>query len=226
MSIMNFKDIIKQSILENFTSNITPEKVIIVLLASLIFGVYIFFVYRATINNEFYSKDFNRVLTLMTVVTAGVVLAISANIVISLGMVGALSIVRFRTAVKSPMDLLFLFWAISVGIITGAGLYLLACVLCLIVTIAIYVLSLLSSPTSLGLLVVRCNNLEVCETADKLIREYTKFARIKNRTVSKNSVEIIYEIKTKNETALETALSNIAEINEFAFMNFDRETRI
>ena len=106
---MSFKDMIKNSVLESFSSDITPQRIIIVLLAALVLGLYVFVIYRMAVNNEFYSKDFNRTLVLMAVVTAGIVLAIQSNLVISLGMVGALSIVRFRTAIKSSIDLFFLF---------------------------------------------------------------------------------------------------------------------
>ena len=97
---MSTKDLIKQSIIENFTTDISKMTILIIMLVAIIMGIYIFIVYRLAVNNEFYSKDFNRTVALIVVVTAAVVLAIQSNLVISLGMVGALSIVRFRTAVK------------------------------------------------------------------------------------------------------------------------------
>ena len=151
---MSFKDMIKNSVLESFSSDITPQRIIIVLLVALVLGLYVFVIYRMAVNNEFYSKDFNRTLVLMAVVTAGIVLAIQSNLVISLGMVGALSIVRFRTAIKSSIDLFFLFWAISIGIICGAGLYLLALMLSIIVTVGLFVTNIMASPIGLGLLVM------------------------------------------------------------------------
>ena len=223
---MNFKDIIKQSILDNFTGDISFANIVLVLGAATVFGFYIFFIYRAAINHEFYSKDFNRTLALMSVVTAAIVLAIQSNLVISLGMVGALSIVRFRTAVKSPMDLLFLFWSISIGIICGAGLYLLACGVCVVVTAILFLLDRIQNPTALGLLVINCKDLEVCGVVEASIKPLTTFCRLKNKTVTPHSVEVIYEIKTEDQQALECALSQTDGIVQFAFMNFDRETRI
>ena len=223
---MNFKDIIKQSILDNFAGDITFETIIIVLGAATAFGIYIFFIYRAAINNEFYSRDFNRTLALMSVVTAAIVLAIQSNLVISLGMVGALSIVRFRTAVKSPIDLLFLFWSISMGIICGAGLYLLACVTSVAITAVVFNLNRVGAPVALGLLVVNCKDLNVCDQTTEDVKQYTTYSRIKNKTITKDSVEIIYEIKTIKEADLERHLRQVEGINQFAFMNFDRETRI
>lgn len=226
MDIMNFKDIIKQSILDNFTGDITPEKIAVVLLAAFTFGVYIFFVYRVAVSNEFYSKDFNKTLTLMAVTTAAIVLSIQANLIISLGMVGALSIVRFRTAVKSTLDLFFLYWAISVGIICGAGLYLLAGVASVIITIIIFALEYIQSPVALSILVIQATDLNATKEADTAIKEIAKFSRIKNKTISKNNVECIWEIKIKEVDSLEKKLSEIDGINSFSFMSFDRETRI
>lgn len=226
MNIMNFKDIIKQSILDNFTGDITPEKIAVVLLAAFTFGVYIFFVYRVAVSNEFYSKDFNKTLTLMAVTTAAIVLSIQANLIISLGMVGALSIVRFRTAVKSTLDLFFLYWAISVGIICGAGLYLLAGVASVIITIIIFALEYIQSPVALSVLVIQATDLNAAKEADTAIKEIAKFSRIKNKTISKNNVECIWEIKIKEVDSLEKKLSKIDGINSFSFMSFDRETRI
>ena len=226
MNIMNFKDIIKQSILDNFTGDITPEKIAVVLLAAFTFGVYIFFVYRVAVSNEFYSKDFNKTLTLMAVTTAAIVLSIQANLIISLGMVGALSIVRFRTAVKSTLDLFFLYWAISVGIICGAGLYLLAGVASVIITIIIFALEYIQSPVALSILVIQATDLNATKEADTAIKEIAKFSRIKNKTISKNNVECIWEIKIKEVDSLEKKLSEIDGINSFSFMSFDRETRI
>ena len=162
---MSFKDMIKNSVLESFSSDITPQRIIIVLLAALVLGLYVFVIYRMAVNNEFYSKDFNRTLVLMAVVTAGIVLAIQSNLVISLGMVGALSIVRFRTAIKSSIDLFFLFWAISIGIICGAGLYLLALMLSIIVTVGLFVTNIMASPIGLGLLVMNCATVEDADAA-------------------------------------------------------------
>ncbi|MCR5107748.1 MAG: DUF4956 domain-containing protein, partial [Lachnospiraceae bacterium] len=136
---MSFKDMIKGSVMNNYFSDITVTRIALVLIASLLLGLYVFIVYRMAVNNEFYSKDFNRTLVLMAVVTAAIVLAVQSNLVISLGMVGALSIVRYRTAIKSPLDLFFLFWAISIGIICGAGLYILAIALCVIVTAGLFI---------------------------------------------------------------------------------------
>lgn len=223
---MSFKDMIKSSVLENMMTDITLGRIALVLAVALVLGIYVFMVYRMVINNEFYSKDFNRTLVLMALVTAGIVLAVQSNLVISLGMVGALSIVRYRTAIKSSMDLFFLFWSISIGIICGAGLYLLAAALCVIVTLALFITGKMVSPVALGLLIVNCDSIDTADAIVDEIKPLTKFLRMKNKTVSAGNVELILEYKTGDDKALEQALAGNGKINRFAFMNYDRETRI
>ncbi|MBQ8667160.1 MAG: DUF4956 domain-containing protein, partial [Lachnospiraceae bacterium] len=213
-------------VLESFSSDITPQRIIIVLLVALVLGLYVFVIYRLAVNNEFYYKDFNRTLVLMAVVTAGIVLAIQSNLVISLGMVGALSIVRFRTAIKSSIDLFFLFWAISIGIICGAGLYLLALMLSIIVTVGLFVTNIMASPIGLGLLVMNCATIEDADSAVEALRPAVKFLRLKNKMISAGNVEVVLEYKTADESGLEKILSQNEKVNRFSIMNYDRETRI
>ena len=223
---MSVKDVIKASVMDSFSSDITLQRIVIVLVLAMLLGFYVFAVYRLAVNNEFYSKDFNRTLVLMAVVTAGIVLAVQSNLVISLGMVGALSIVRYRTAVKSSIDLFFLFWAISIGIICGAGLYLLAAALCVAVTLGLFITGKMTSPVKLGLLIINCDSIETAESAVESIRPLTKFLRMKNKTVAAGNVELILEYKSKDDKPIEQALAGNDRISRFAFMNYDRETRI
>lgn len=223
---MNFKDIIKSSVLESFSSDISVRRICLVMGITLILGIYIFMVYRVAVKNEFYSKDFNRSLVLMALVTSGIVLAMQSNLVISLGMVGALSIVRYRTAVKSPLDLFFLFWSISLGIICGANLFVLAFILCIVITGALFLLEKLEAPVRLGLLVIRCDDLNAAGEALKTVEEYSAYSRIKNKSVNKSSVEIVLEFKSKRENELEEALSKAEAVRSFSFLSYDREYRI
>lgn len=137
---MSFKDIFKKSFIQGFTRyDATPENIIVVFFISVIFAVYIFAAYRLLTRKTFYSKSFNIALPALVLITAAVILTIQSSVVISLGMVGALSIVRFRTAIKDPMDLVFLFWAISTGIICGAGLAQISCVLAFVLTLSLFI---------------------------------------------------------------------------------------
>ena len=196
------------------------------MLAAIIMGIYIFIVYRLAVNNEFYSKDFNRTVALIVVVTAAVVLAIQSNLVISLGMVGALSIVRFRTAVKNPLDLLFLFWSISTGIICGAGLFLIAILLCAIMTVGLFLLEKIESPLRLGLIVVNIQNIDDMYMVKETIEKFTSFSREKSKTIGKNHIELIMEYKTKQEQELVKTLSEMNIISSFSLINYDRESRV
>lgn len=223
---MSTKDLIKQSIIENFTTDISRMTILIVMLAAVIMGIYIFIVYRLAVNNEFYSKDFNRTVALIVVVTAAVVLAIQSNLVISLGMVGALSIIRFRTAVKNPLDLLFLFWSISTGIICGAGLFLIAVVLCVVMTVGLFLLGKIESPVRLGLIVVNVQNIDDMYMVKGTIEKFTSFSREKSKTIGKNHIELIMEYKTKQEQELVKTLSEMNFISSFSLINYDRENRI
>ena len=138
---MSFRDVIKKSVLEGFVqSDIGTVAVLVTLGITTLLALYIYYIYRLSSRSAFYSRDFNKTLALMPVVTAAIVLAMQSSIVISLGMVGALSIVRFRNAVKDPMDLLFLFWSISVGIVCGARLYEIAIIASAVVTALLFLL--------------------------------------------------------------------------------------
>ena len=223
---MSFKDMIKTSVLNNMTSDISLKRMAVVLAISMILGLYVFIIYRIAVNNEFYSKDFNRSLVLMSVVTAAIVLALQSNLVISLGMVGALSIVRYRTAIKNPIDLLFLFWAISIGIICGAGLYILAALLCIVVTIGLFITEKMARPVALGLIVINCDSIDDANIITDLVKPYTSFLRIKNKISYPGNVELVMEYKTKDDAALEKALDSANEVKGFSVMNYDRETRI
>jgi uncharacterized membrane protein YhiD involved in acid resistance len=222
---MNIKDMIKTSVMENYLSDISVSKIVIVLTVTVVLAIYIFLVYRVAVKNEFYSKDYNRTLVLMAIVTAGIVLAVQSNLVISLGMVGALSIVRYRTAIKNAIDLFFLFWSISVGIICGAGLYLLAVAVCVAVTLVLLITDKLESPVKLGLLVVKCSNLSSADKAMEIVKKMSDFSRIKNKTVTDNGCEIIFEFKSKKEKELEYALMESEYVECFSYINYDRENR-
>lgn len=160
---MSFKDIFRKSFLQGFTRyDATPENIMIVFAISAFFALYIFFAYRLLTRKTFYSKSFNISLPALVFITAAIILTIQSSVVISLGMVGALSIVRFRTAIKDPMDLVFLFWAISTGIICGAGLAQISCMLAFVLTITLVVLEKIPIAKSPKILMIS-GNLEIEE---------------------------------------------------------------
>ena len=146
-------------------------------------------------------------MALMSIVTAAIIMSMQANVVVSLGMVGALSIVRFRTAIKEPKDLLFLFWAIANGIIIGAVIYSIAFVLAIILTLALLLFEKLPGNKIPYLLVVTLKNLDAEEHIIKLLEENKIKYRVKSKNVSSNSVDVIYELSNKK---IETLIKDIS----------------
>ena len=173
---MSFSDIFKKSFLEGYsTIELGTKGIIVALCFSLVLGLYIFFCYRLLTRRTFYSKNFNISLVCMSLITTAIILTIQSSVVVSLGMVGALSIVRFRTAIKEPMDLVFLYWAISVGIICGAGLSEIAIILSLVVTVAVFALGRIPLGQAPMILVVNAqNDKETNKAIRQIVRKYSR----------------------------------------------------
>jgi len=198
-----FSDIFKRSFLEGFSGTpLTTESILVVLGITTILAFYIFGVYRYVTRKTFYSKNFNISLVAMSLITAAVILTIQSNIIISLGMVGALSIVRFRTAIKDPMDLVFLFWSLVVGIICGAGMAQIAVLLSAIVTICILILQLLPVSKAPLILVVNATNPQLFAEIEQCLKQYTAHYQIKSRSITATTLDLVVEIRTKEEQKL------------------------
>ena len=209
---MGINNIIKNSFLNNFSDTISLSTVITTGEMSLLFAFVVYIVYLLTCDKTIYSKKFNVAMSLMTVITSALVMAMQANIVISLGMVGALSIVRFRTAIKEPKDLLFLFWSISNGIIIGAGLYSIVCVLAVVISIALIVFELIPARRKSMLLVVNLMTIESEPAIEKELKRHNVKFRVKSRNVFRDKADIMYEISTKKDGKLVAELSKLNEI--------------
>ena len=220
---MSFSDVFKKNFLENFTGAVSIQMVIVTLLVALLFSLVVFYVYKFTSKNTIYSKNFNVTMSLISIVTAGVVLSMQANIVVSLGMVGALSIVRFRTAVKEPRDLLFLFWSISNGIIIGAGVYSLVFIMAIILTLGLLVFDLLPANRIPYLLVVNMNNNDGFDKiVDTLIVNSAKY-KVKSRNFCKSNTDVVFELSCKDTDLLVEDLKKIKEITSFNLLSQDGE---
>ena len=195
---MTFSDVFKSS----FLSNINSFSMLDVLLAlglSFVLGLFIFLIYKKTYQGVMYSDSFGVSLIAMSMITSLVIIAVTSNVVLSLGMVGALSIVRFRTAIKEPMDIAFLFWAIAVGIVLGAGLLPLAIIGSVIIGIIIVIFSTRKIGDTPYILVVNCENEETENTANTLIKEEAKKSVLKSKAVNKLGVELTYEVRIKDD---------------------------
>lgn len=193
---MSVKDMIKKSVLESGVfDQYNISSILVALVAALALGILIFLVYRRFYTGVIYSRTFAVTLVGMTVLTCMVTLAISTNVVISLGMVGALSIVRFRTAVKDPMDLLYLFWAITTGIKSGAGMYVLALIAA---AIMILMIILFYSRQQRGKIYIAVIHYSGDEAGDEVIRCFGKRKYfIKSKTMRKEKTEMAVEIFCK-----------------------------
>ena len=194
---MSFSDIFKKSFLDGFSgADINIYTASAAMLVACCMGLYIFVVYRVLTRKTFYSKTFNISLAAITVITSAVIVTIQSSIVVSLGMVGALSIVRFRTAVKDPMDLAFLFWAIVAGIICGVGMAEIAIVLSLLLTIGIVVLDKLPVAKAPMMLVVNASDVDAEKRIMDAVAKYDKHSTVKSRNMTANTLDLIVELRT------------------------------
>ena len=223
---MSYSDIIKKSVLEGFSyADFSTTKMVVTLGLTFLIAVYIFFVYRFITRSTFYNKNFNITMAIISVVTAGIVIAMQSNFVISLGMVGALSIVRFRTAIKEPMDLLFLFWSIGTGIMCGAGLYELAIVIALVVTFGLLVLQLVPVMASPMLLVIKLNNIDKEETVLSTVKKSTQKYKIDSKSITNGRENLIMEIRVKDYSSLTNEISKIEEVVSVTLMHHEGEVK-
>ena len=222
---MNFSDIFKKSFLSMFAqSNISTSQIILTLCMTCIVALYIFAVYRLIIRKTFYNKNFNISLAAISIITAIVILTIQSNIVVSLGMVGALSIVRFRTAIKDPMDLVFLFWAISVGIACGAGMLELAIIGSLLLTIVIFVLDRLPVAKAASILVINASGgIELMDQINDIVKKNSRYHKVKSRNLSDSALDIVIELWTSNEDALINELNALDKVHSVSLMSHDGE---
>lgn len=226
---MSVKDVIKNSVYESLGggTGLSFQSIMLILMISCFIGLYIYFVYKNTSKAAFYSKDLNITLAGMTIVVSAILLAMQSNLIVSLGMVGALSIVRFRNAIKNPLDLLYLFWSISAGIICGVGLYLLAILLCVIMTVLLLFLEILPDSKAPSLLVIRAGQGDIDWDAVRgIIKQNSKYFKEKSKSIKNKETEIIIELRTNSEDALLKELESFDSITSLNFLSHDGEYRI
>ncbi|MBO7394271.1 MAG: DUF4956 domain-containing protein [Abditibacteriota bacterium] len=221
--MLSFSDIFKKSFLEGY-GTISPKTTALALLVSCLFALYIFLLYRVVTRKTFYSKSFNITLAGLTVITTAVILTIQSNIVLSLGMVGALSIVRFRTAIKDPMDLMFLFWSIGTGIVCGAGLAEIAAILAIVLTIGIIVLDAFPTVKAPMLLIVNADNTDAEEKITAVTEKFASHPKVKSRNMTATSFDIIYELRTSQGGDLVKELMALDGVTSASLMSHDGET--
>lgn len=225
---MSIKDVIKDKVYSSLlgeTGWSVSEMMVIFLVACLI-GLYIYMVYRLTSKAAFYSKDLNITIAGMTVIVAAIMIAMQSSLIVSLGMIGALSIVRFRNAVKNPLDLLYLFWAVSAGIICGVSLYLLAVLLCIVMTILLIILEIVPVTKSSALLILETAEPEVDWIEVKaVVGKYSKYCKEKSRSIRGNETEVILEVRTSKEEELLKQLKKFEKLRKINYLTHDGEFR-
>lgn len=221
---MSFNDIFKSSFLENVTSVSLLDMFIALALAFCI-GLFIFFVYKKTFAGVMYSAGFGVSLIALTMITTLVILAVTSNVVLSLGMVGALSIVRFRSAIKEPLDIAYLFWAIAAGIVLAAGMIPLAVFGSVIIGVVLIVFSnVRGGVTQPFVLVMQCESAGVEKLAMQYLAEHSEKNRLKSKSVQNGAVELTIEIRLKDgDTDFVNALSEIEGVRSAVLVSFNGE---
>lgn len=221
---MSTKDILKKSFLESITAaDITLPEIGLVLAVTTVIALYIFFVYRILTRKTFYNKSFNVALAALALITAGIILTIQSSIVVSLGMVGALSIVRFRTAIKDPMDLVFLFWSISIGIICGARLYAIAALLSICVTIILLVLDRIPVAKAPKILVVNAESLDAEDAVLEVVEQFSSYYKVKSRSLSTDRLDMAVEVRVKEEKELISGIGALKSVYSVSLLAHDGE---
>lgn len=195
---MSFIDMIKKSVIAEFTGTISVDKVLLSLAIAFIIGIFIIYVYKKTYSGVIYSKSFSLCIILLTMVTSMIIRTISSNLALSLGMVGALSIVRFRTAIKEPTDTAFMFWGITAGIMSGAGLYLVAIIASVGIGVLYMVGYTMGFKTNRQFLFI----LKYEASSDKRIIDALKKlpkTKLKSKSIVKNTIELTFEVELKDD---------------------------
>ena len=218
---MTFNDIFKSSFLENVTSISILDMALALLLAFGV-GLFIFLIYKKTYAGVMYSSSFGVTLVALTMITTLVILAVTSNVVLSLGMVGALSIVRFRTAIKEPLDIAFLFWAIAAGIVLAAGLIPLAVFGSLFIGIIILIFANRKDMTNPFIVVLECDGQKSEEAALAFLQQHTRRCVIKSKTARKGAVELNLEVRLRNtDTDFINQLTEIDGVHSAVLVSYN-----
>lgn len=218
---MTFNDIFKSSFLENVTSVSLLDMVLALVLAFGL-GMFIFLVYKKTFSGVMYSSGFGVTLVALTMITTLVILAVTSNVVLSLGMVGALSIVRFRTAIKEPLDIAFLFWSIAVGIVLAAGLIPLAVTGSVAIGVFLLVFVNRKSYVNPYIVVINCTGQSSEQKAAEYLKQHVSRLVIKSKTVRKGSIELNAEIRMKDDnTDFINALADLEGVDNAVLVSYN-----
>jgi len=219
---MTIKDIFKNDFIEQTTGAISSLEMFLTLGIALLIAIGIFFVYRRNFQGVMYSKTFNISLVILTLISATIIIGVTNNIVLSLGMVGALSIVRFRTSIKDPIDVVYMFWAIGTGIITGAGLYVLSIVSFAFITITLFLFNSIEMAIEPYLLIVGYENKEAETEIFKVLDLALDKYKIKSKTKTRQQYELTVELRTKSDkSTVVNEIDLIQGVTNTALLSYD-----
>ena len=218
---MTFNDIFKSNFLDNVNA-VTPFDMCLSLLLAFGVGLFIFYVYKKTYQGVMYSSSFGVTLVALTMITTLVILAVTSNVVLSLGMVGALSIVRFRTAIKEPLDIAFLFWSIAVGIVLAAGMIPLAVIGSAFIGVILLIFVNKKSAANPYIVVLQCDGAESEQRAMEYLKAQTRRCVVKSKTARKGAVEVNAEIRLKDDnTDFVNALSDLNGVESAVLVSYN-----
>jgi uncharacterized membrane protein YhiD involved in acid resistance len=217
---MTWNDFIQNT--DFFTAELSMASIAYTLLFSFVLGLFIFFIYRVSYKGVMYSKSFNVTLIAISMITSSIIMAISSNLILSLGMVGALSIVRFRTAIKDPIDVAYLFWAVGMGITSGAGLWMLAAMSAVGIGIILFALSHISDVRTPYLCVISYQTEETNQLVFQLIEQEAKRYQLKSKVFDGENYEVTVEIRSRKKTdSLVNKIGGINHVNSVALLGYD-----
>lgn len=220
---MTFNDIFKSSFLESVTE-FSLLDTILGLTMALVIGLFIYLVYRKTLTGVMYSNGFALTLVGLSLVTTLVIMAVTSNVVLSLGMVGALSIVRFRAAIKEPVEIVFLFWSLAVGIVIGAGMIPLAVIGSVIIGVILLLFANRKIRNAPYILVMSCQNEAAEEDALEVVGKNTEHYVVKSKTVSAAGVELTVELRTKDaSTAFVNRVTDLPGVGSATLVSYNGE---
>jgi len=201
MNQLNFSDVFKKSFvaMQSGMERFTAVEIVMNLGVSFLIGLFIFYVYKKTFQGVLYQRSFNIGLVILAMVVTLIIMTISGNLVLSLGMVGALSIVRFRTPIKDPIDLVFIFWAITVGIANGVGYFNITIIGSIFMTIILLFMTRKAEEHQPFLLVMQTSSMQDCETATAVVKQSVDRYSLKSKAITPNYTELTAEVRLKGD---------------------------
>lgn len=219
-----FKDIFKTSFLENIVSMQLGD-ILLSLILAVILGLFITFIYKETYEGVSFDNEFGRCLVGLCIITTFVILAVTNNVVLSLGMVGALSIVRFRAAIKEPIDIVFLFWSISVGIVLGAKMIGLAYIGSGLIGLVLYISANKKGFDIPYMLIINMKDNEYEQECLKEIQKKSKKYKLKSKTITKDNMELMLEIRLKRDESTDfiNDISKLKKVSNVVLLNYNGE---